>query len=60
VYCIITYKIVIKLGSKALYRYHPYDEGAYPFFDFARPGRWIAEVERHTYFQLPVTNLIDA
>jgi len=25
-----------------------------PFFDCARPGRWIAEVKRHTYFQLPV------
>jgi len=28
-------------------------EGVYPLFIRARPGRLIAEVEHHTYFQLP-------
>jgi len=38
-----------------LRRYKPYNEGVYPLFDCAKPERWVAEVERHTYFQLSVT-----
>ena len=37
-------------------RYQPYSEGVYALnFVSARLGTWIVEVERHTYFQLPVT-----
>jgi len=34
----------------------PCNERVYLHFVCARPGRLIAEVERHTYFSLPVTS----
>ena len=34
-------------------------QGSLSLFLSASPGRWIAEVERHAYFQLPVAYRID-
>jgi len=50
------YRVVIsKYIGEAYCRYQPYNEGVYPFFVCIRPGRLIAKVEHHTYFQHTVT-----
>jgi len=41
--------------STELTKTHGMRECIYPLFDCDRPGRLNAEVERHIYFQLPVT-----
>jgi len=46
-------ELISKIGE-ALYQYQPCNERVYPLFVCARQGRLIAEVERYTYFQLPV------
>jgi len=48
-------RYVSKKIGEAYCHYQPYKEGVYPLFVCARPGRLIAKVERHTYFELPVT-----
>ena len=53
-------KVKSKQVGEVWCRYQPCsNKGVYPFLYCARPGRLIAEMERHTYSQLPVTYRTD-
>jgi len=48
------HSVLLLISEIKICWYQTHNEGIYPLFDCARPGRWVTKVERHT-FQLPVT-----